>query len=123
MMSTLTLKYRSFDGFERSFAQQTAHFARLNPQVAFQLSHAGPEELHAEMIGHNGVHSGSYDLMEVIEDVHTGADTLPALPEYPAMNEIFNQMSWAAVQGQKSVEQALSDAAKACEDLLAGYYL
>ncbi|GAB4170015.1 MAG: sugar ABC transporter substrate-binding protein [Roseiflexaceae bacterium] len=67
-MSTLTLKYRSFDGFERSFAQQTAHFARLNPQVAFQLSHAGPEELYAEMIGHNGVHSGSYDLMLVLTD-------------------------------------------------------
>jgi multiple sugar transport system substrate-binding protein len=61
-----------------------------------------------------------FQYYEVIEAVHLGADTLPAIPEYPAMNEIFNRMSWEAVQGQKSVDQALADAARACE-LLSGY--
>lgn len=62
-----------------------------------------------------------FQYYEVTEAVHQGADTLPAIPEYPAMNEIFNRMAWEAVQGQKSVEQALSDAADACEVLLSGY--
>jgi hypothetical protein len=35
------------------------------------------------------------------------------------MNEILNRMSWDAVQGHKSVERALRDAAAECEALLA----
>jgi maltose-binding protein MalE len=53
-----------------------------------------------------------------MEQVHTGIDTLPALPQYPALNEVFSQMTWAAVQGTKSVQQALDDAAAACRAVL-----
>ncbi|MEN9933584.1 MAG: hypothetical protein RLZZ387_163 [Chloroflexota bacterium] len=63
-----------------------------------------------------------FQYYEVIEEVHRGADTLPPLPEYPAMNEVINRMAWDAVQGRKSVEQALTDAAAEWERLLARYY-
>ncbi|MFO7167830.1 MAG: extracellular solute-binding protein [Chloroflexota bacterium] len=63
-----------------------------------------------------------FQYYEVIEEVHRGADTLPAIPEYPALNEVFNRMSWDAVQGRKSVPDALRDAAAECEEILAHYY-
>jgi multiple sugar transport system substrate-binding protein len=63
-----------------------------------------------------------FQYYEEIERVHQGIDTLPAIPEYPAMNEVFNRMSWDAVQGRKSVRQALDAAAAECEELLARYY-
>jgi multiple sugar transport system substrate-binding protein len=59
-----------------------------------------------------------FQYYEVIEAVHQGADTLPALPQYPQINEILNRMSWEAVQGTKSVQQALDDAAAACRNVL-----
>jgi multiple sugar transport system substrate-binding protein len=63
-----------------------------------------------------------FQYYEVIEEVHRGADTLPALPEYPALNEVFNRMAWDAVRGAKSVDDALRDAAAECEEILAAYY-
>ena len=59
-----------------------------------------------------------FQYYEVMEQVHTGIDTLPALPEYPALNEVFSRMTWAAVQGHKSVAQALADAADECRAIL-----
>ena len=59
-----------------------------------------------------------FQYYEVMEQVHTGIDTLPALPEYPALNEVFSRMTWAAVSGQKSVRQALNDAANECQRIL-----
>ncbi len=59
-----------------------------------------------------------FQYYEVIEDIHRNIDTLPAIPQYPAMNEVFNRMSWDAVQGRKSVEQALNDAAAECAAIL-----
>jgi maltose-binding protein MalE len=53
-----------------------------------------------------------------MEQVHTGIDTLPALPQYPALNEVFSRMTWAAVCGHKSVAQALDDAANECRSIL-----
>ena len=41
-MPTLKIKYRTFDGFERAIAAQTAHFSALRPDVGFELSHGGP---------------------------------------------------------------------------------
>jgi multiple sugar transport system substrate-binding protein len=61
-----------------------------------------------------------FQYYEEIERIHQGIDTLPAIPEYPAINEILNQMSWAAVTGRKSVPQALDDAAAECAKLLGG---
>ncbi len=55
---------------------------------------------------------------EVLEDIHRGVDTLPAIPQYPAINAILNAMSWDAVQGRKTVQQALDDAAAAVRALL-----
>jgi multiple sugar transport system substrate-binding protein len=65
---TLNIKYRTFDGFERALATQTAHFAALRPDVRFALSHNGPEELYAEMVQGGGAQSGDYDLMLALSD-------------------------------------------------------
>ncbi len=67
-MPTLSIKYRSFDGFERALAGQTAHFTALRPDVSFELSHAGPEELYEEMVAHGGAAGGRYDLMLALTD-------------------------------------------------------
>lgn len=67
-MPHLSIKYRTFDGFERALAAQTRHFAALHPGVTFTMSHAGPEELYAEMVQHGGVGSGEFDLMLVLTD-------------------------------------------------------
>jgi hypothetical protein len=53
-MRTLSIKYRSFDGFERAVSQQIAHFTSLHPDVTITSSHAGPEELYAEMVANGG---------------------------------------------------------------------
>ena len=60
-MANLSIKYRTFDGFERAMNAQMAHFQRLHPDVTFTISHAGPEELYDEMVTHGGVHRGNYD--------------------------------------------------------------
>ena len=67
-MPTLNIKYRTFDGFERAIAAQTAHFSALRPDVGFALSHGGPEEIYAEMVEHGGATGGSYDLMLTLTD-------------------------------------------------------
>lgn len=60
----------------------------------------------------------------VLEAAHANAKSPPRLPEYPAINEVFNQMQHAVVTGAKSVEEALDDAARAVESIMAaaGYY-
>jgi multiple sugar transport system substrate-binding protein len=65
---TLKIKYRSFDGFERALAAQTAHFTSLHPDVTFELAHAGPEELYAEMVAGGGAAHGAYDLLLALTD-------------------------------------------------------
>jgi multiple sugar transport system substrate-binding protein len=64
----LRIIYRSFDGFERALAAQIAHFTALRPDVRFELNHAGPDELYAEMLGGGGATSGRYDLMLALTD-------------------------------------------------------
>jgi multiple sugar transport system substrate-binding protein len=65
-----------------------------------------------------------FNYYTAIEEVHKNVESPPRIPEYPAINAILNQMQWVAVTGQKSVRQALDDAAEATEELLrkAGYY-
>jgi multiple sugar transport system substrate-binding protein len=65
---TLKIKYRTFDGFERALARQTAHFSALHPEVNFELSHAGPEELYEEMVHGGGAQAGHYDVMLALTD-------------------------------------------------------
>jgi multiple sugar transport system substrate-binding protein len=62
-----------------------------------------------------------FQYYEEIERVHFGSDTLPAIPEYPAINEALSRMTHAAVQGGKGVEAALRDASRECEQILAAY--
>jgi multiple sugar transport system substrate-binding protein len=59
-----------------------------------------------------------------IEVVHQNVESPPRLPEYPAINEVFNQMQHAVVTQTKSTTQALQDAAQAVESIMqaAGYY-
>lgn len=65
-----------------------------------------------------------FNYYTAIEEVHKNVESPPRIPEYPALNEVFNQMQHAAVTGAKSVPQALEDAAQAAEKILreAGYY-
>ncbi|MCK6579501.1 MAG: extracellular solute-binding protein [Anaerolineae bacterium] len=58
-----------------------------------------------------------------IEAVHQSVESPPRIPEYPAINEVFNQMQHFVVTGEKSVEQALEDAAAEVESIMraAGY--
>jgi len=67
-MPTLRVKYRTFEGFERALNAQTAHFTAQHPDVRFELSHGGPEELYAEMVEHGSAASGRYDLMLALTD-------------------------------------------------------
>ncbi|HEX9371634.1 MAG TPA: sugar ABC transporter substrate-binding protein [Roseiflexaceae bacterium] len=67
-MPTLHVKYRTFDGFERALSAQTTHFAAQHPDVQFELSHSGPEELYVEMVEHGGTTGGRYDLMLALTD-------------------------------------------------------
>jgi multiple sugar transport system substrate-binding protein len=46
-------------------------------------------------------------------------ETLPAIPEYPEINEVLNVEIDAAYTGAKSVEQALADAAERTDAILA----
>jgi len=66
----------------------------------------------------------TFNYYTAIEDVHKNVESPPRIPEYPAINEVFNQMQHAVVTQQKSVTQALNDAAAECEKILrtAGYY-
>jgi len=56
-----------------------------------------------------------YRLMEA---AHQNIDSPPRLPEYPAINMILSQMQWQAVTGEKTVREALDEAAHAVTTLL-----
>jgi multiple sugar transport system substrate-binding protein len=59
-----------------------------------------------------------------IEAVHRSVESPPRIPEYPAINEVFNRMQHAVVSQAKSGGAALSDAATEVESIMraAGYY-
>jgi multiple sugar transport system substrate-binding protein len=60
---------------------------------------------------------------KAIEAVHENVESPPRIPEYPAINEILNQMQHAVVTQAKTVPQALDEAAEQVALLLqkAGY--
>ena len=61
---------------------------------------------------------------ETIEEVHRQARTLPAIPEYPAINEAIDRMMGRVVTGGQPVPDALREASEETEQILAdaGYY-
>jgi multiple sugar transport system substrate-binding protein len=65
-----------------------------------------------------------FNYYTAIEAVHRSVESPPRIPEYPAINEVFNQMQHAVVTGAKSVPAALDDAANEIESIMraAGYY-
>ena len=56
---------------------------------------------------------------ETIEEVHRQARTLPAIPEYPAINEAIDRMMGRVVTGGEPVPGALRDASEETEQILA----
>lgn len=106
------------------------------PDLAYEfLRHCATAEMDniTALSGGTGVRRSTWSDAEVqaqfpyyrvMEAAHQGAKSPPRLPEYPAINEVFNQMQHAVVTGAKSVEQALNDAAHEIESIMraAGYY-
>jgi multiple sugar transport system substrate-binding protein len=54
----------------------------------------------------------------LIEQTHQSVETMPAIPEYPEVNEALNIAIDAAYTGAKSVAQALADAAVRTDAIL-----
>lgn len=59
---------------------------------------------------------GGYGVMEAI---HRRARTLPAIPEYPAINEVINRMMAEVVSGRRPIPEALRAASDQTEQILA----
>jgi len=62
-----------------------------------------------------------FQYYEELETVHQSSDTMPGIPEYPAINEVLSRMTWDAVRGRKGVAEALREASAECAALLAHY--
>jgi multiple sugar transport system substrate-binding protein len=60
----------------------------------------------------------------IVEEVHRRARTLPAIPEYPAINDVIDRMMAGAVTGGRPIPDALREASQETEQILAaaGYY-
>ena len=61
---------------------------------------------------------------EIVEEVHRRSRTLPAIPEYPAINAVIDRMMADVVRGKVSETEALQAASDETEQILAeaGYY-
>lgn len=59
-----------------------------------------------------------YPYYEIIESVHGGTLTLPAIPEYPAINEALSQAVHQVVHEGQNVEHALRGAAEEARNIL-----
>lgn len=67
-MPTLRIKYRAFDGFDRSFRAQADHFTALHPDVNIELESVMPEVLYEQMVAQNGAQKGECDIMLTLTD-------------------------------------------------------
>lgn len=67
-MTTLKIVYRTFEGFERAFAQQAQAFRQQYPDVDFQIDPIDPEALYERMIAQHGVLSPDYDVFLGLTD-------------------------------------------------------
>jgi multiple sugar transport system substrate-binding protein len=102
-----------------------------NKELAYQyLRFAASAELDKQtsLAGANGTRLSTwrdpevqaiYQYYEIIEEVHRQVKSPPAIPEYPALNEVLSQMVDDVLHRRKSVEVALYDAARECEEILA----
>ena len=64
---------------------------------------------------------GEYASYRLIEQTHEGVETMPAIPAYPQVHEVLNVEIDAVYTGAKSVEQALADAARRTDEILAAH--
>jgi multiple sugar transport system substrate-binding protein len=106
------------------------------PDLAYAfLSHCASPEMDriTALSGGTGVRLSTWRDAEIqaqfkyysaIEVVHQNVESPPRIPEYPAINEVFNRMQHAVITRAKSVPQALDDAAQEVESIMraAGYY-
>jgi multiple sugar transport system substrate-binding protein len=60
-----------------------------------------------------------YASYRLIEETHRSVETMPAIPEYPEINEVLNAEIDAVYTGAKSVREALADAAGRTDEILA----
>jgi multiple sugar transport system substrate-binding protein len=67
-MTTLNIIYRTFDGFERAFAQQAESFRYQHPQVEFNIFPRDPEQLYQTLVHERGVLTSEFDIMLALTD-------------------------------------------------------
>ncbi|MBS1703412.1 MAG: sugar ABC transporter substrate-binding protein [Armatimonadetes bacterium] len=101
-----------------------------NKELAYQfLQHiSGPAtDKMVSMAGANGVRLSTWNDPEVrakypyygiIADVHANTRTLPAIPEYPEINEAISRAVHRALHGEMSVEESLKKAASEARTIL-----
>lgn len=61
-----------------------------------------------------------FSCYSLIEETHAGVENVPAISEYPLINEVLNAEIDTVYTEQKSVERALDDAAEQVNDILSG---
>lgn len=101
-----------------------------NKELAYQfLQHisAPHTDKMVSMAGANGVRLSTWNDPEVVEkypyysiiaDVHANTRTLPAIPEYPEINEAISRAVHRALHGEMSVEETLKVAAEETRQIL-----
>jgi multiple sugar transport system substrate-binding protein len=67
-MPELKILYRTFDGFERSFAAQADAFQHVHPDVDFSIVPIDPEKLYEVLIKERGALSAEWDVVLVLTD-------------------------------------------------------
>ena len=93
------------------------------------LQHIAADEtdLMTSMNGANGVRLATwrnpdvrvkYPYYEIIESVHAGSKTMPAIPEYPAINEVISHAVHRVLHNEASVADALNEAVRQTEEIL-----
>lgn len=93
---------------------------------------AAPVDKQTSLAGANGTRlstwrdpevQGIFQYYEIIEEVHREVKSPPAIPEYPAINEVLSTMVDDVLHGRKEVGPALEEAARESEKILmeAGY--
>ena len=59
-----------------------------------------------------------FQYYEIIEEVHRQVESPPAIPEYPALNEVLSTMVDEVLHQRKGVIDALNDATQECGEIL-----
>lgn len=103
---------------------------RKSEAWAFMRHVAGPAmDKVTAMAGGSGVRLSTWDDSdvrgrfggyEVMAEVHRRARTLPAIPEYPAINDVLDRMMADAVMGRAPIPEALRRASEETEQIVAG---